>query len=53
MKIEIITFIELNILARRYFLSYLFNTFIDKSIRTIFSEIKIDYYIYKKSKFRV
>ena len=52
-KIEVIVFIELNILNKRYFLIYLFNTFINKFIYIIFSNIKSDYYIYKDNKFRI
>ena len=52
-KIEVIVFIELNILNKRYFLIYLFNTFINKFIYTIFLNIKRDYRIYKDNKFRI
>lgn len=53
MKIEVITFIELNILNRRYFLIYLFNIFINKPVRTVFLNIKNNYHIYKDDKLRV
>ena len=46
-------FIEFNILNKRYFLAYLFNTFINKPIYIIFLSIKSNYYIYKDDKFRI
>ena len=52
-KSETAAFIELNTLSRRYFLIYLFNTFIDESIRTVFLDMKSDYRIYKDDKLRV
>ena len=49
-KIEVIVFVKLNILSKRYFLIYLFNTFINKFIYTIFFNIKSDYRVYKDNK---
>ena len=52
-KIEVIVFVKLNILSKRYFLIYLFNTFINKFIYTIFFNIKSDYRVYKDNKFYI
>ena len=52
-KSETATFIELNTLSKRYFLIYLFNTFINKSIRTVFLDMKSDHRIYKDGKLRI
>ena len=47
MKFEDEVLKELNILARRYFLIFLFNSMLDESLRTILSEMKITHAVYK------
>ena len=44
---------KLNIFSKRYFLIYLFNTYVNEFIRIVFSGIKIEYIIYKSVKRRV
>lgn len=44
---------ELNILCRRYFLTYLSNTYVDEPIRAVFPGMKIDHPVYKDAKRRV
>ena len=50
-EISIIT--KLNILLKRYFFIYLFNTYVNKFIRIALLNIKIKYVIYKSVKRRV
>ena len=47
MKFENEMLKELNILARRYFLIFLFNSMFDESLKTILSEMKITHAVYK------
>ena len=52
-KFEKITFFELNVLFKCYFLIYLSNIFANEFICVIFLNMKSDYIIYKKIKYRV
>ena len=52
-KSEKITFFELNVLFKRYFLTYLSNIFANKPVYAIFLNIKNDHAIYKEVKYRV
>ena len=47
MKFENEVLKELNILAKRYFLIFLFNFMFDESLKTILSEMKITHAVYK------
>lgn len=44
---------ELNLLSRRYFLTYLSNQYVDEPIRTVFPGMKVDNPIYKDARKRV
>ena len=52
-KSEAEAFSQLNLLTRRYFLTFLSNTYADEPVRAIFPGMRSDHQVYREAKYRV
>lgn len=52
-KLESVAMAELNVLSRRYFLTYLSNQYVNEPIRAVFPGLRVDNSIYKNTRRRI